>query len=133
MLKMKILKPYFREVIEALPELIKLHRAVVKDVFYRLLGVQRGDISGGVQVVAPLTAVELLIELHKMDGGSVKNSIDAIALCLAEKQVFTLEGKFDIRNSIFFFIKFIFLKQKNSKKNQNVVFLGQHKAFGTHH
>jgi len=80
------------EVIEALPELIQLHRAVVKDVFYRLLGVQRGEVSGGgVQSVAPLTAVELLIELHKMDGGSVKPSIDAISLCLAEKQVFTLE------------------------------------------
>ena len=87
------MKRYFSEVIEALPELIQLHRAVVKDVFYRLLGVQRGEVSGGgVQSVAPLTAVELLIELHKMDGGSVKPSIDAISLCLAEKQVFTLEG-----------------------------------------
>lgn len=53
---------------------------------------QRGDISAGVQMVAPLTAVELLIELHKMEDGSVKNSIEAISLCLAEKQVFTLEG-----------------------------------------
>ena len=42
--------------------------------------------------MAPLTAVELLIELHKMEGEMVKPSIEAIKLCLNEKSVFTFEG-----------------------------------------
>ena len=68
--------------------------------------------SGQTGHVAPLTAVELLLILHKMEGTSVKPSIEAISLCLAEKQVFTFEGnilpsvskgdkklKFSFRNS----------------------------------
>lgn len=42
--------------------------------------------------MAPLKATELLVELHLMEGASVKPAIEAIALCLAEKTVFTLEG-----------------------------------------
>jgi len=82
------------EVIEHLPELITLPKGQVKDVFYRLLGVQKGHqvaTSGQTGHVAPLTAVELLLILHKMEGTSVKPSIEAISLCLAEKQVFTFE------------------------------------------
>ena len=59
------------------------------------LGVQKGHqvaTSGQTGHVAPLTAVELLLILHKMEGTSVKPSIEAISLCLAEKQVFTFEG-----------------------------------------
>ena len=56
------------------------------------LGVQKGQIATGVQTVAPLTAVELLIELHSMKGTSVKPSIEAVSLCLNEKSVFTFEG-----------------------------------------
>ncbi|CAG5098850.1 Oidioi.mRNA.OKI2018_I69.XSR.g16034.t1.cds [Oikopleura dioica] len=80
------------EVVEALPELIQLQKKVVKDVFFRLLGVHSGSQSTeGDQHVAPLTATELLVELHLMEGASVKPAIEAIALCLAEKTVFTLE------------------------------------------
>ena len=94
-----------------MPELITLPKGQVKDVFYRLLGniyliwtcflIENSGVQKGHQVassgqtghVAPLTAVELLLILHKMEGTSVKPSIEAISLCLAEKQVFTFEGK----------------------------------------
>ena len=93
--------------VEALPELIQLQKKVVKDVFFRLLGVHSGSQSTeGDQHVAPLTATELLVELHLMEGASVKPAIEAIALCLAEKTVFTLEGI--LAASICFSIKFSF-------------------------
>ena len=69
-------------------------------------GVQKGQIATGVQTVAPLTAVELLIELHKMEGEMVKPSIEAVNLCLQEKSVFTFEGWFCLRNMKLIFLVF---------------------------
>merc|ERR1712141_796819 len=77
------------EVKANLAELITLDRRVVKDVFYRLLGVQKGYEASGIQNIAPLTPVELLVDLHLMEEKeTVKFAIEAITLCLSEKQVF---------------------------------------------
>uniref|UniRef100_A0A8C0BEX2 Symplekin C-terminal domain-containing protein n=1 Tax=Buteo japonicus TaxID=224669 RepID=A0A8C0BEX2_9AVES len=53
-----------KEVIQALPKLIKLNPIVVKEVFNRLLGTQHGD---GASAVSPLNPGELLIALHNID------------------------------------------------------------------
>ncbi|KFQ94386.1 Symplekin, partial [Nipponia nippon] len=53
-----------KEVIQALPKLIKLNPIVVKEVFNRLLGTQHGD---GTSAVSPLNPGELLIALHNID------------------------------------------------------------------
>ena len=52
-----------KEVIAALPKLIKLNPVVVKEVFNRLLGVQDTDAD----YQSPVTPVELLIALHNID------------------------------------------------------------------
>ena len=51
-----------KEVIAALPKLIKLNPNVVKEVFNRLLGTHNNE-SG----VSPVTPAELLIALHTID------------------------------------------------------------------
>ncbi|XP_075464882.1 symplekin isoform X2 [Ascaphus truei] len=53
-----------KEVIQALPKLIKLNPIVVKEVFNRLLGTQHGDIAS---TMSPLTPGDLLIALHNID------------------------------------------------------------------
>uniref|UniRef100_A0A8B9NZ31 Symplekin n=1 Tax=Apteryx owenii TaxID=8824 RepID=A0A8B9NZ31_APTOW len=53
-----------KEVIQALPKLIKLNPIVVKEVFNRLLGTQHGE---GTSAVSPLNPGELLIALHNID------------------------------------------------------------------
>lgn len=79
-----------KEVIQALPKLIKLNPVVVKEVFNRLLGTQHGD---GSSAVSPLNPGELLIALHNIDSSKcdMKSIIKATNLCFAEKNVYTSE------------------------------------------
>ncbi|GBM09018.1 Symplekin [Araneus ventricosus] len=71
-----------REVISALPELIKLNPTVVKEVFHRLLGSSFSS---------PLTPAELLVALHTIDPTkcNLKIVIKATSLCFEEKNVYT--------------------------------------------
>nr|XP_039265830.1 symplekin-like [Styela clava] len=79
------------EVLKALPKLVRLNPPVVKGVFNRLLGVNRGQQSE--PSVSSLSPVELLIALHNMDSNTadVKSVIKATSLCFAEKAVYTSE------------------------------------------
>ncbi|XP_038623236.1 symplekin [Tachyglossus aculeatus] len=79
-----------KEVIQALPKLIKLNPIVVKEVFNRLLGTQHGD---GGSAVSPLTPGELLVALHNVDSVKcdMKSIIKATNLCFAERNVYTSE------------------------------------------
>ncbi|MGH0141877.1 UNVERIFIED_CONTAM: hypothetical protein FKN15_004050 [Acipenser sinensis] len=79
-----------KEVIQALPKLIKLNPIVVKEVFNRLLGTQHSE---GSSTVSPLTPGELLISLHNIDSTrcDMKSIIKATNLCFAEKNVYTSE------------------------------------------
>uniref|UniRef100_A0A668AN74 Symplekin scaffold protein n=1 Tax=Myripristis murdjan TaxID=586833 RepID=A0A668AN74_9TELE len=79
-----------KEVILALPKLIKLNPIVVKEVFNRLLGTQHSE---GSSSVSPLTPGELLIALHNIDSTKcdMKSIIKATNLCFAEKNVYTSE------------------------------------------
>ncbi|XP_054035496.1 symplekin [Dryobates pubescens] len=79
-----------KEVIQALPKLIKLNPIVVKEVFNRLLGTQHGE---GSSAVSPLNPGELLIALHNIDSAKcdMKSIIKATSLCLGERNVYTSE------------------------------------------
>ncbi|CAL1582661.1 unnamed protein product [Knipowitschia caucasica] len=79
-----------REVILALPKLIKLNPIVVKEVFNRLLGTQHSE---GSSSMSPLTPGDLLIALHNIDSNKcdMKSIIKATNLCFAEKNVYTSE------------------------------------------
>ncbi|KAM3829859.1 symplekin isoform 3-T3 [Vipera latastei] len=79
-----------KEVIQALPKLIKLNPIVVKEVFNRLLGTQHGE---GNSAVSPLNPGELLIALHNIDSTKcdMKSIIKATNLCFAEHNVYTSE------------------------------------------
>lgn len=79
-----------KEVIQALPKLIKLNPIVVKEVFNRLLGTQHSE---GSSTVSPLTPGELLISLHNIDSTrcDMKSIIKATNLCFGEKNVYTSE------------------------------------------
>ncbi|XP_028822628.1 symplekin-like isoform X2 [Denticeps clupeoides] len=59
-----------KEVIQALPKLIKLNPIVVKEVFNRLLGTQHSE---GSSSMSPLTPGELLIALHNIDSTKCDN------------------------------------------------------------
>lgn len=80
-----------KEVIAALPKLIKLNPIVVKEVFNRLLGTHNND--SGVPHTSPITPAELLIALHNIDPSKaeLKTVIKATSLCFAEKQAYTQE------------------------------------------
>eukprot|EP00062_Callorhinchus_milii_P024346 gi/632984137/ref/XP_007908991.1/ PREDICTED: symplekin [Callorhinchus milii] len=80
-----------KEVIQALPKLIKLNPIVVKEVFNRLLGTTHGE--GGSTAISPLTPGDLLIALHNIDSTKcdMKSIIKATNLCFAEKNVYTSE------------------------------------------
>ncbi|XP_046607830.1 symplekin [Neodiprion virginianus] len=80
-----------KEVIAALPKLIKLNPIVVKEVFNRLLGTHNND--SGIPHMSPITPAELLIALHTIDTSKaeLKTVIKATSLCFAEKQVYTQE------------------------------------------
>uniref|UniRef100_A0A182PI55 Symplekin n=1 Tax=Anopheles epiroticus TaxID=199890 RepID=A0A182PI55_9DIPT len=76
-----------KEILSALPKLIKLNPGVVKEVFNRLLGI-------GVEydtAELPLNSVELLVALHTIETSKVelKFIVKATSLCLAEKEVYT--------------------------------------------
>ncbi|RZF35803.1 hypothetical protein LSTR_LSTR009219 [Laodelphax striatellus] len=77
-----------KEVIAALPKLIKLNPIVVKEVFNRLLGThaEAGHTS-------PISPAELLIALHNIDPTKceLKTVIKATSLCFAEKSAYTQE------------------------------------------
>ncbi|KAM3862160.1 symplekin [Diretmus argenteus] len=79
-----------KEVILALPKLIKLNPIVVKEVFNRLLGTQHSE---GTSSVSPLTPGELLIALHNIDSTKcdMKSIIKATNLCFGERNVYTSE------------------------------------------
>ncbi|XP_035313665.1 symplekin isoform X1 [Cricetulus griseus] len=79
-----------KEVIQALPKLIKLNPIVVKEVFNRLLGTQHGE---GNSALSPLNPFELLIALHNIDSVKcdMKSIIKATNLCFAERNVYTSE------------------------------------------
>uniref|UniRef100_A0A452HRA9 Symplekin C-terminal domain-containing protein n=1 Tax=Gopherus agassizii TaxID=38772 RepID=A0A452HRA9_9SAUR len=79
-----------KEVIQALPKLIKLNPIVVKEVFNRLLGTQHGE---GNSAVSPLNPGELLIALHNIDSAKcdMKSIIKATNLCFGERNVYTSE------------------------------------------
>ncbi|XP_034943340.1 symplekin [Chelonus insularis] len=78
-----------KEVVAALPKLIKLNPIVVKEVFNRLLGTN----DSGIPHTSPVTPAELLIALHNIDSNKaeLKTVIKATSLCFAEKQVYTQE------------------------------------------
>ncbi|XP_077142473.1 symplekin [Ranitomeya variabilis] len=79
-----------KEVIQALPKLIKLNPIVVKEVFNRLLGTQHGD---GSSTISPLTPGDLLVALHNIDSSKcdMKSVIKAINLCFSARSVYTSE------------------------------------------
>nr|CAD7410338.1 unnamed protein product [Timema cristinae] len=78
-----------KEVIAALPKLIKLNPVVVKEVFNRLLGSH----SDGMLHTSPLNPAELLIALHNIDPlkCELKTIIKATSLCFLDKQAYTQE------------------------------------------
>lgn len=73
-----------KEVIAALPKLIKLNPVVVREVFNRLLGLH-GE--------SPISPTDLLVALHVIDTNKaeLKTVIKATSMCLQEKQVYTQE------------------------------------------
>ncbi|XP_071979325.1 symplekin [Engystomops pustulosus] len=79
-----------KEVIQALPKLIKLNPIVVKEVFNRLLGTQHGD---GSSTMSPLTPGDLLVALHNIDSSKcdMKSVIKATNLCFSARSVYTSE------------------------------------------
>lgn len=79
-----------KEVIQALPKLIKLNPIVVKEVFNRLLGTQHGD---GSSSISPLTPGDLLVALHNIDSSKcdMKSVIKATNLCFSARSVYTSE------------------------------------------
>ncbi|KAJ8266595.1 hypothetical protein GJAV_G00132310 [Gymnothorax javanicus] len=79
-----------KEVIQALPKLIKLNPIVVKEVFNRLLGTQHSE---GSSSMSPLTPGEFLVALHNIDSTKcdMKSIIKATNLCFGEKNVYTSE------------------------------------------
>uniref|UniRef100_A0A8C5QDE6 Symplekin scaffold protein n=1 Tax=Leptobrachium leishanense TaxID=445787 RepID=A0A8C5QDE6_9ANUR len=79
-----------KEVIQALPKLIKLNPIVVKEVFNRLLGTQHGELSS---TMSPLTPGDLLVALHNIDSSKcdMKSVIKATNLCFSSRSVYTSE------------------------------------------
>ncbi|CAH2090114.1 unnamed protein product [Euphydryas editha] len=75
-----------KEILAALPKLIKLNPAVVKEVFNKLLGLQNPN-----NEQLPVSPEDLLVALHLIDPNKadLKYIIKATALCFAEKNTFT--------------------------------------------
>uniref|UniRef100_A0A8C6Y859 Symplekin n=1 Tax=Naja naja TaxID=35670 RepID=A0A8C6Y859_NAJNA len=82
-----------KEVIQALPKLIKLNPIVVKEVFNRLLGTQHGKSPSRLKLTVSPQSRELLIALHNIDSTKcdMKSIIKATNLCFAEHNVYTSE------------------------------------------
>ncbi|CAH0755472.1 unnamed protein product [Diatraea saccharalis] len=74
-----------KEILAALPKLIKLNPVVVKEVFNKLLGLQNPNEE------SPIDPVELMIALHLIDpsNADLKYIIKATALCFGEKNTYT--------------------------------------------
>ncbi|KAL4715815.1 hypothetical protein ACJJTC_006394 [Scirpophaga incertulas] len=74
-----------KEILAALPKLIKLNPVVVKEVFNKLLGLQNPKEE------PPIAPVELMIALHLIDPSQadLKYIIKATALCFGEKNTYT--------------------------------------------
>ncbi|KAM9590922.1 LOW QUALITY PROTEIN: symplekin-like [Morphnus guianensis] len=83
-------RPEKKEVIQALPKLIKLNPIVVKEVFNCLLGMQHSDSASA---MSPLNPGELLIALHNINSSKcdMKSIIKATNLCFAEWNMYTSE------------------------------------------
>ncbi|CAG9583059.1 unnamed protein product [Danaus chrysippus] len=77
-----------KEILAALPKLIKLNPIVVKEVFNKLLGLQNPN-----EEQLPVSPEELLVALHLIDPSKadLKYIIKATALCFAEKNTYTQE------------------------------------------
>ena len=84
-----------KEVIAALPKLIKLNPIVVKEVFNRLLGMHHHHAASesSASFKSPLSPADLLIALHSIDASKcdIKTVIKATSLCFAEKNIYTQE------------------------------------------
>nr|XP_027199527.1 symplekin-like [Dermatophagoides pteronyssinus] len=76
-----------REIIEILPQLIKLNPNVIKEVFNRIL------VSHDPSYQSPISPADLMIALHNIDPSKcdLKTIIKAIHLCFEEKSLFTAE------------------------------------------
>jgi len=77
-----------REIINALPKLIKLSQPVVKEVFNRLLGL---NASSEASHASPILPSELLIALHQISSEDceLKIIMNATTLCLNERTIYT--------------------------------------------
>ncbi|XP_068627947.1 symplekin [Battus philenor] len=75
-----------KEILAALPKLIKLNPMVVKEVFNKLLGLQTFH-----DEVPPISPEDLLVALHLIDPSKadLKYIIKATAICFAEKNTYT--------------------------------------------
>ncbi|XP_013136143.1 PREDICTED: symplekin [Papilio polytes] len=75
-----------KEILAALPKLIKLNPAVVREVFNKLLGLQNSP-----DEEPPVSPQDLLVELHLIDPSKadLKYIIKATAICFAEKNTYT--------------------------------------------
>lgn len=75
-----------KEILAALPKLLKLNPVVVKEVFNRLLNLSVDSNTSPM----PLSATELLVALHTIDSKcELKFIVKATSLCLAEKDTYT--------------------------------------------
>lgn len=77
-----------REVLAALPKLVRLNPVLVKEVFGRLLSSGEARGQGG-----PVSPAELLVTLHTMDARDMdlKAVMKAVSVCLAERRIYTQE------------------------------------------
>ncbi|XP_045523080.1 symplekin isoform X1 [Pieris brassicae] len=81
-----------REILAALPKLVKLNPNVVKEVFNKLLGLQNPNNENLPEYTEIIfTPEELLVALHLIDPNKadLKFIIKATGLCFAEKQIYT--------------------------------------------
>jgi len=80
-----------KEVISALPKLIRLNPVVVKEVFNRLLTAPT-SVDGALST-SPLGPADLLVALHDIDleKNEMKTVIRATGFCFAQPQIFTQE------------------------------------------
>lgn len=82
-----------KEVIAALPKLIKLNPTVVKEVFNRILGLHHQHAESSAPFRSPVSPADLLIALHAIDASKcdIKTIIKATSLCFELKNIYTQE------------------------------------------
>lgn len=77
-----------KEILTALPKLLKCNPLIVKEVFNRLLGIGN-DFKN---ISMPISPAELLVNLHQLDSKvELKFIVKSTSICLAEKEVFSHE------------------------------------------